>query len=357
MNGGTPGGVLVRAAGSADRERWDAFVVGHPEASPYQRSAWLVAVEAAYGHRGLPLLAERDGALVGVLPLVRLGMPLMGAHLVSLPFCDLGDALTDSPEVARALEDEARRLAAREGVAPVELRGVGSSEATGSDGGSGEGEPRKVRMLLDLPGSASALWDSFKSKLRSQVRKAEKNGLAFEWGGGDAADEFYAVFCRTMRDLGSPVHSRRWIAEVLGAYGEDARVGLVRHEGQTVGAGLILAAGRTVAIPWASTLREANSLGPNMLLYWKLLEFAADSGFGRFDFGRSTPGEGTYRFKEQWGAVPQPLRWRVLTAGGERPAKGGPPSRLRERVAAAWSCLPLPVANWLGPRVRRYISL
>lgn len=38
-----------------------------------------------------------------------------------------------------------------------------------------------------------------------------------------------------------------------------------------------------------------------MLIHWTFLARAADHGFSRFDFGRSSVGEGTYKFKEQWG--------------------------------------------------------
>ena len=53
-----------------------------------------------------------------------------------------------------------------------------------------------------------------------------------------------------------------------------------------------------------------------MLLYWTMLEYACDNGYRYFDFGRSTPDEGTYKFKEQWGAKPTPLHWHYLSLNG-----------------------------------------
>jgi hypothetical protein len=46
-----------------------------------------------------------------------------------------------------------------------------------------------------------------------------------------------------------------------------------------------------------------------MFLYWSALKFACENGYRFFDFGRCTPGKGTYRFKEQWGAKPMQLYW------------------------------------------------
>ena len=167
----------------------------------------------------------------------------------------------------------------------------------------------KVRMFLNLPDSSEALMKSFKSKLRSQIRKAEKNGLTFAWGNYEDLDDYYAVFSENMRDLGSPVHSQKWFDAILHNFGANARLGKVTFQGVTVGSCIILTTRNKVAIPWASTLRQYNNLAPNMLLYWNVLKYSCDIGFKMFDFGRSSVGEGTYKFKTQWGAQAIPLTW------------------------------------------------
>jgi len=213
-------------------------------------------------------------------------------------------------------------------------------------------------MLFSLPDSSEKLLAGFKSKLRSQIRKAEKNGVQFRWAGSDGIDSFYAVYCKNMRDLGSPPHSRQWFSSIMTNYGEKARIGLAEYEGKCIGAGLILSANQLTVIPWASTLREYNRLSPNMLLYWNFLKFSADNGFTTFDFGRSTEGEGTYRFKKQWGAQPVPLPWYSLQKPvHQRYTSIQTASPARTIIASLLKKLPLTVSNVLGPRMRRYISL
>lgn len=94
-----------------------------------------------------------------------------------------------------------------------------------------------------------------------------------------------------------------------------------------------------------------------MLLYWAMLEYGCQQGYKRFDFGRSTVGEGTYRFKEQWGARPEPLFWYRFVheshARDSLPIEGNN----RRRAAEYWKRLPVSVTKVLGPRIRRYISL
>jgi FemAB-related protein (PEP-CTERM system-associated) len=359
----------IRTANSDDRAAWDAYVRAHPDTSPYHLFAWKLAVENAYGHRGEYLVAERDGAVCGVLPLIRFKVPFRPPRLVSLPFCDLGGVLADDADAERALIDEAVARASHSGASRLILR-----NATATAAPSGLPQRRlatnKVRMVLSLPDSSETLWSSLKSKVRSQVRKAKKNELDFVWGDESALDDFYRVFGQNMRDLGSPVHSQRLFAEVLRHFGDDARLALVRLDGQTVAGAFLLGVGsKKVCVPWASSLREYNRLATNMLLYWRMLEHAADQGYERFDFGRSSEGEGTYRFKKQWGSKPAPLHWVEASCQpgdtlADEPEPSDPdddgaaePSRARRWAENVWRRLPVPMANLVGPMVRKYISL
>jgi len=345
----------------------DAFARAQPGASAYHLAAWRRAVAGAYGYAGQALVARRRGALAGFIPLSAVAKPLARARWISLPFCDLGGPLADAPDVAEALAARARQDVGGAGAAGLELR---CSAPASIDEAALEG--CKVRMLLSLPENAAALMQSYPPKLRSQVRKAEKNGLSSEVARGDqAVAEFYDVYSRNMRRLGSPPHSRAWFDAIHRHYSVagDMFIVIVRHEGKAVGAGWVLLCGDKAVIPWASTLADYNPLAPNMLLYWTIQSQLCERGVRQFDFGRSTYGEGTYKFKKQWGAVPVALDWREWNAQGVAQgadpisvpgapgAAGGIKAKLRPMIESAWQKLPLAVTNSLGPRLRRYITL
>ncbi|MFC5510917.1 GNAT family N-acetyltransferase [Massilia jejuensis] len=334
----------------------DAFVRAHPDGNAYQLTAWRRAVAAAYHYPGKVLVARRGADLAGLLPLCEVARPFGRARWISLPFCDLGGALADSHEVAEALAARARADVGAARAAGLELR---CSAAGGEDDAALAG--RKVRMVVNLPGSAAALLGSYPPKLRSQVRKAEKNGLASEVTQDAAAiGAFYDVYSRNMRRLGSPPHSRAWFDAVHRHYGADMFLVLVRSENKVIGAGWVLLCGDKAVIPWASTLADYNALAPNMLLYWAIQAQLCERGVRQFDFGRSTFGEGTYKFKKQWGALPVALDWREWDAHGVAPApaaSNGAGSKLRPLIESAWQRLPLTLANKLGSRLRRYITL
>ncbi|GAB6059660.1 FemAB family XrtA/PEP-CTERM system-associated protein [Desulfonatronum parangueonense] len=332
---------------------WDEYVLHHEHGSPYLTTAWKKAVQNGYGHETLYLAAFSGSNVVGSLPLVLFKPPLTRARLVSLPFCDFGGLLADDPTVADVLLSNAQKLAT-DLHADLEIRCPAPTGAILSHGGFIQ-VTDKCRMLLELPGTAEELWTGFKSKLRSQINRAGKNGLTCRLGGSELLNDFYHVFTKNMRDLGSPVHGKSWLEAVVDAFGRQAVVGVVYSANIPAAAGIVLCHGRTVSIPWASALREFNRLSPNMLLYWTFLRFAADSGFASFDFGRSTPEEGTYAFKKQWGAAPVPLSWYRLATTSSR-AEQGSNGALRRTLESVWQCLPLPAANVLGPCLRKYID-
>lgn len=340
----------ARAAG------WDDYVSRHPEGTGYHHLAWLQSISEAYGHRPWCLVALSPGGdLAGVLPLCEFRVPLAGAHWVSLPFCDLGGPLASSHKAARALLDKAAELTRHRGGKGINLRLPGEPVDELQ-----EKTLAKVSMICELPDSSDALFKSYKPKLRSQIRKAEKNGLRSEVTcRANAINAFYKVFSVNMHRLGSPVHSLGWFQALQRTYGDRMLVGLVWQDETVVGAGIVLLNGTRASIPWASTLAEYNRLAPNMLLYWTLLAHVTDSGCHTFDFGRSTPGEGTYRFKKQWGARPHELQWLDLKPDGEPEPVGSKQQTggLRHLLESGWQRLPLSLANLIGPQVRKYISL
>ncbi|BBO67290.1 hypothetical protein DSCA_12200 [Desulfosarcina alkanivorans] len=347
----------IRLAKLSDQKYWDEYVLNHSKGSPYHLFAWKKAVESSYKHPTFYLMAIKDRKIVGVLPFVNIRILPFINNMVSLPFCDIGCCLADNLEIQDFLIYQAIQLKKSVKAYSLNFRGK-LYHNTEMHLQLEELNTGKVRMILDLPDSADKLLSSFKSKLRSQVRKAEKNGVTFRWGSLPDMDAAYNVFSRNMRELGSPVHSKFFLKAVLMNYGDRAKLGLAQFQGKTIGMGIILLGGEGVSIPWASTLRDYNRLGPNMLLYLNFLQYSADNGYSFFDFGRSSEGEGTYKFKKQWGAFPKPLVWYEYIGNGKDENKpSSTDSRKREIAAAIWQKLPLGVANTIGPHIRKYISL
>jgi FemAB-related protein (PEP-CTERM system-associated) len=335
---------VERFAGSATE--WDEAVRAAPGWTHFHLYGWRGIFQSVLGHES-PYLVARDagGAIHGILPLVRVRSVLFGHYLVSVPFLNYGGPLGSDPAV-RALADEAQKLARSSGVKLLELR---SRHQLPLDLPASH---RKITVLLDLPTDSALLFKSFDAKLRSQVRRPQKEGVEIRFG-PDQVEPFFEVFSAHMRDLGTPTHSLRLfqaIAEQL----PDAWFGCAWLGGKPIACGAGFRWGGEFEMTWASSLHAYSKVAPNMLVYWAFMERAVAEGLTLFNFGRCTSGSGTHRFKRQWGSRDEQLWWyqdsKTATAATPSPDDGafswGP------RI---WRRLPLPVATALGPRIVRYI--
>ena len=329
---------------------WDRYVLNHAEASGYQLMGWRQVMERSFGHQTFYLMARDEKAQVrGVLPLVFLSSRLFGRFLVSMPFVNYGGVLTDNAEAQQALLETAVSRATALGATHIELR---HQRLLRLDWTS---KQHKVSMRLDLPREPETLWKRFPSKLRSQVRRALKEQPTVRIDGAELLDDFYRVFSRNMRDLGTPVYGRRFFETILETFPKDARICAVYLGRQPVAAGFLYGFQTTLEIPWASSDRRYNRLSANMLLYSSALEYACREGFEVFDFGRSTPGGSTYRFKEQWGARPVPLYWYHWSREA-RPVPDISPENSKYGLAIrAWKRLPVTLTRLIGPSIVRSI--
>jgi serine/alanine adding enzyme len=331
-------------------EGWDRFVLAHPLASSYHLMAWRDVVEKACEHRTFYLMARDESDKVrGVLPLVFLSSRFFGRFLVSMPFFNYGGVLADGLEAQEALLEAAIGVARGLDATWIELRQQEPLDL------NWPATQHKVSMRLDLPSDFETLWREFPSKLRSQIRRAQKEKLTVRIAAREILDDFYLVFVRNMRDLGTPVYGRRLFETILQTFPTTTRVCVVYLEERPVAAGFLCGFLNRLEIPWASSDRRHNRLAPNMLLYSSVLEFACREGFQQFDFGRSSTGSKTYRFKEQWGARPVPLYWYYWSSNGRSMSDVSRDNPLYSAAIKIWSRLPLAVTKVIGPAIVRHI--
>ncbi len=336
----------VNECGEESSAEWDAFVE-RVSGTYCHLFGWKRVFERAYRLRSRYLALSSSGTWVGVLPLAVIPrLPGGVVKAVSLPYCGYGGLLHLPGADAEVLKDEALKYLANVGVRNIEFRELAPSLENAGE----------VTMILSLPTSVDLLWKKVGDKVRNQIRKAERSGLKLRWG-ADQCDDLHVIYAKNMGRLGTPVHSPRFIKEILASLEEHVDILTVRHEDRPIGAMLVIKHGETWSDPIASCLAEFNSLNPNMLLYWEALRSACDAGAKFFDFGRSHRDSGTYRFKKQWGANEVSLNYHTYQNGSLLPSASTTFYRGKNasRLAGAWRCLPTFVQGRLGPSVRRWL--
>lgn len=332
-----------------DDGAWDAVVERLPGATHFHRAGWHRVVGRSMGHRHRALVAvDAAGSIEGVLPLIQVESLLFGKYLMSMPFVNYGGPL-GSDEAVRALVDAAIESAGAANVKLLELRSRRQLPITLT------ASLRKITVVLDLPHSPAELRKQFPPKLRSQIRRPEKEGVTVRFG-ADQVGPFYRVFARHMRDLGTPVMPFSWFEAIAAEFPNDAWFGCAWLGDEPVACGAGFQHGREFEITWASSLREHSRLAPNMALYAAFMDRSIEMGCTVFNFGRCTPDSGTHRFKRQWGSRDEQLYWYQWSpVGRERTSTPNPDQGMLSIGPRLWRRLPLSIANWIGPRVVRGI--
>ena len=325
-----------------EHDAWNHYVESNPAASLYHRAEWKELIHKVFGHECYFFYASSNEQVVGVLPLVRLNSKLFGDFMVSMPYFNSGGAIANDLLIEQKLMSAANDLAEKIGTGHIEYR----DDITRN---SLPARTEKVNMILSLPDTEVGLWNTFPSKLRAQIRRAQREETRINTGGSEYLTDFYTVFAQNMRDLGTPVYGKTLFNKILQTFTEGSRIITVHHGGRPVAAAFLLGHKDTLEIPWASTIKDVNHLSINMLLYWEVLKFAIKNKYLYFDFGRSTKDSGTFRFKQQWGAKPKQLYWHYwLSDNVEMPRlnPGNPKFALAINV---WRRLPVFITKLIGP--------
>jgi serine/alanine adding enzyme len=331
---------------TGSEEEWDVFAAARRGYTHFHRLRWRALIGDVFGHECFYLAARDDGTLVGVLPLVRVRSMVFGHYLVSMPFLNSGGPLGTESGI-QALVAESVSLARRDKVKLLELRSRIPLDVLLPV------SHRKITVMLDLPADSDSLFQGFDAKLRSQIRRPEKEGVTVRFG-PDQVLPFFRVFARHMRDLGTPTQPLAFFLAIADRFPEDSLFACAYHGEKPVAAGCGFRFGDEFELTWASSLRAYNRQAPNMLLYWACMQRAIALGARRFNFGRCSPGGGTHRFKMQWGGSEEPLWWYDL--GARRDAKTPSPDDSAFRFGPrVWRKLPESIATAFGPAIVRFI--
>ena len=340
----------VRAARHGDAMAWDAFVDALPEATFFHRFGWKRVIEQAFGHRTHFLLAEREGRIEGVLPLAEIKSRLFGHSLISLPFCVYGGIVAANPQARSALDARAQALATELGVGHLEYR-----DRDQPHDASWPGTDLYVtfRKVIDAEVEKNML--AIPRKQRAMVRKGIKNELRAEWE--DGVDGFFAVYADNVRRHGTPALPKRYFSLLREEFGDHCQVLLVRSPDGQVVSGVLSFYFRDEILPYyAGDAPEARNLAANDFKYWELMRSACERGIRIFDYGRSKVGTGPYDFKRNWGFEPQPLQYRYKLVKADRVPENNPNNPKYRLFIKAWQRLPVPIANFAGPHIVKYLG-
>lgn len=341
---------------NATWKKWDDYIEAHPNKTPHHRFEFLTIINKAFGHHCFGYVAQdKNGEIMGVVPMVQTQSYLFGNYATSIPFFNYGGILASCDEAEQSLLQAVKTFAIQNKLSSFQLRQT--NEIVGT-----ELSVRKDKscMLLTLPQEMKQIGEGNakkRAKLRSQaqlaLRKSDEMGASVHqlFGHRDLLNDYYEVFAHHMRDLGTPVYSKSFLETLLDVLDSNAILTVIYWRGKPVGCGFLIRCGDYMEIPWASTLREVNPFSVNTHMYWNILSHALSSGVKTFDFGRSSIGSGTYKFKKQWGAEPKQCYWYTWAPKAEDAPYLSPNNVKFNLAIKLWKKLPVWLTKIIGPPI------
>jgi hypothetical protein len=213
---------------------------------------------------------------------------------------------------------------------------------------------------VDLRAGEDSLWSALHRNIRRQVRIAHKNELSAEIDrDGVLLDDFYDVLAQFSHSAGTPVYGKSFLGSVVKYFPGGFNIVVIYAGGTPVGGYFQLELGGTMYGVWGAALREYFELRPVYLGYWTIISDAVSNGFSWLDMGRAPLDSSASKYKGQWNGVSAPIYQQTASLRGGQEngnvATQAQSDRKFQIVRQLWPKLPYPVAQHLGPKLRRHV--
>ncbi len=328
---------------NSDEKSWDEYVLNQPKSTFYHQIGWKNLIKKSYGHKPYYLIAKEDGEVKGVLPLIFMESFFFGRKLVSVPFAPYGGAIGDSDAIENLLIERAVNITTGLDAEYIELRNNIPRESKFVT------NTKYMTLILRLDKNSELVWGGFNNKVRNAVRRSSKSKLKISNG---SVKDFFSLYSKNMRDLGTPTHSREFFELIISEFQEKTEIIIVQHNDKPLSAAILLYFKDTVISGWAASDRKYRDFNPNNVLYWHAIKSACEKGYKFFDFGRSIVGSGTYRFKKPWGAEEKHLQYVYFLNRIKHMPDTSQANQDRKRFSRVWQTLPLSLTNAIGAKIR-----
>lgn len=347
----------VRELTQADWATWDCFVRHAAGGVPQHLAAWQQVLANTYGFE-TPYLgvwradahAPQGERLAGVMPLYLNKSLVVGRTLATPP----GGLCAEDEIAAAALIEAAQEMAQRRRAKRLVLHD--SREAWP---GGLQTACEHEHWIVDVREGEEAAWSGLDRNIRRQVRMAQRNELtALVDRTGERLDDFYVLMSRFTHSVGTPVFGKRFLREVIAAFPNGFNIVLVYHQDQPIGGYFQLELGETNYGVWGGALHEYLELRPVYLAYWTTIADTIAQKMAYLDMGRSPAGTNASKYKGQWATFSKPIyqqTWNPSGSGDAGVAVQAQSDSRFQLVRTYWPKLPLPVAEAVGPWLRRHV--
>ncbi len=322
------------------KKDWCEYILSNIDSSLWHHYYWFEIFEKLFSFKNKSLIHYNENTVDGLLPLFHVNNIIYQNYAISTPFANYSGVLADNKKVKNNLINKSLEQIKDVNFRYLEIRSTKSLD-------NFESLKTFATMLLDLRPSIDDIWkNSLKGKTRNQVRKAYDNNLKLNIDNNEKClKDFYNVYVKNITRLGTPVFPIKYFQLMSQLFKENLKFINVTYAGKTIGSLIMINYKNICYIPYASTLVTMNYLCPNNILYWEAIKYAKNCNMSNFDFGRSTIGTGTYKFKLQWGATVQQLHYNYKLLNQSYLPQTGANNNKYKYLMKLWSKLPVVISK------------
>ncbi len=309
----------------------------------YNSTNWIKTIEESYNLKPFIVALIDEKKILNAIPFMLIKSNLFGKKLVSMPYGDYGGFLSPTKVdwILKKLED----IAKENDVDYVEIRGPDLNLK------SFKKKVTYYNFILDLKKPLNDIWKSFDKKVRNSIRKAEKNNVKVVKGTRKELEEFYRLYLKTMKKLGSPPHSFDFFDNVFKFCSKNVKLFFAESDNKKIAASIFFL--HEKKIYYWKNVSDANylHLRPNDLILFRMIEWGKRKNYESLDFGRARMHTGGFLFKKRWGGKMYELKYYYrIYKDCEIP---DPEEEKYKFLGGLWKSLPIFLIKRLGPNIRK----
>src|SRR6185295_9796601 len=172
---------------------------------------------------------------------------------------------------------------------------------------------------------------------------------------GITIEEFFELYSRNVRQLGTPVFPKRLFEHFRREFGADCKIFSVHGMDRLLSAACVLFYKDEFVSQYAASLKEYGHLSVNNFMYWMLMKYGCENGYKTFDLGRSKKGTGSFDFKKRWGMTMTDLPYQYALVRQRSMPDTSPLNPKFSLGIRLWRKLPLSVTQVIGPIISKHV--
>jgi hypothetical protein len=277
----------------------DNLISAFPECVPFHSRAWLQVIRDTYGHKPICFVAKAGEEVRAMLPLVEVQSWLTGRRGVMVPFADFCPPMANDAVAYERVLAEVLKYAQQQKWKYVELRGGRKLMP------KAQASVAYHAHILDLKVGSDELYENMEGRMRTAIRKAEREGVRVEVSNSvEAMQTYYELHCKTRRKHGVPPQPLAFFRNLHSqTIAKDTGIVVVaRCQEAPIAAAVFVHFGRHAVYKFSASNEAYLKLCGNNMVLWEAIKWYANRGFSSMHFGRTSFGnDGLRKYKAGWG--------------------------------------------------------